>query len=256
MEDYYNTESQVSNIIVFVDNSPYGVAALAHAEVLASIFKTTVEKRYSYDPLLKPRLLKEAEERNTILFVIGVAAKGKTTLFNKNKAIQFIKDSRIPTMVVNTQLPQPHDYKKVVLPLDVERQAKEKAMWGSYFSRYRVKHKLGIEEDLSVQIHSCQYKDEFLRDKTQGNVAFAERIYNSLEVPYQKHTVPKDSVIDDYALEWAARNNCSPLAIMMTSYRSIADLLLGTNESKIIGKEMNVPILCLNPRDDLYVLCT
>ncbi len=256
MDNEQTIATTTSNIIVFVDNTPYGEAARAHAQYLATIFKTTVEELHEYNPLFKPNILKEAEEKNTILFVIGVKSKGNSTLFNAQKAISFIKDSRIPTMVVNNQTPLPTDYQRAVLPLDIERYEKEKAMWASYFSRYRIKNGIDSDTDLAVQIFTTPYKDDFLKAKSEGNLNFAKKIYDSLEVDYQLHSLPKNATLYEYALEWANNNSCSPLVIMMTPHLSFADVILGTKEAKIIKAEKNIPILCINQRDDLYVLCT
>ncbi len=246
----------VNNIIVFVDETPYGIAARKHAQRLASIFKTTVEEWREYDPFFKEKFLREAEEKNTILFVMGVAAKKGETLFHTKKAIQFIRDGRIPTMVVDDTQPRDFEYQKAIVSLDIDKQTKEKVMWASYFSRHWVKNGAEKDERFTIQLFSTFYKDEFLKNKTNDNLNFTKKIYESLEVDYELHSNTSTAPIDEIALDFARKNQCSPLVIMMTSFYSITDFLFGTRESKIIGKKHGVPILCINQRDDLYVLCT
>jgi hypothetical protein len=43
---------------------------------------------------------------------------------------------------------------------------------------------------------------------------------------------------------------------MMTRFYSLIDMLFGAKESTVIGNEAGFPVLCVNERDDLYVLCT
>ena len=43
---------------------------------------------------------------------------------------------------------------------------------------------------------------------------------------------------------------------MMTSYYSLIDYIFGPKENAIIANDAGLPVLCINERDDLYVLCT
>ena len=61
--------------------------------------------------------------------------------------------------------------------------------------------------------------------------------------------------MDAYGLEFAPQVSAGVEVIMMTRYYTLADVLTGPRERKIIGKTP-MPILCINQRDDLYVLCT
>ena len=43
---------------------------------------------------------------------------------------------------------------------------------------------------------------------------------------------------------------------MTTSYKTIIDILFGVKEKYLIANRFGLPVLCINERDDLYVLCT
>lgn len=207
---------------------------------------------------------KYAEEHNTAMFVIGV--KGETDflvssgldrlvsgekdcLFTVKKAIKFIRQSRFPVMVVKCEVDEEdaHDwYKHILLPLDIERQNKEKALWAGYFSRFY---------GSVIHILYPKYKDEGLAKLVYDNVAFVEKLYGNLEVTYEKHETEPKNYLDAYALEFAPQVQAGASVIMMTRYYTLADVLTGPRERKIIGKTM-LPVLCINQRDDLYVLCT
>ena len=149
-------------------------------------------------------------------------------------------------MTVTTDHADTTCYKHILLPLDIERQNKEKALWAGYFSRFY---------GSGIHILYPKYKDEGLAKLVNDNVAFVEKLYENLEVTYEKHETQPQSYLDAYALEFAPQVKAGASVIMMTRYYTLGDVLTGPRERKIIGSS-DLPILCINQRDDLYVLCT
>ena len=96
------------------------------------------------------------------MFVIGVDDTGETGFFNKKKAMRFIKPSRLPVMTVGKKLPEKDVFQHVLLPVDIERQAKEKALWAGYFSRFY---------QSTIHILSPKYKDSGLQKQVHDNIA-------------------------------------------------------------------------------------
>jgi hypothetical protein len=195
-------------------------------------------------------VFKYAEEHNTAMFVIGVptdVTERAKCFFTAKKALKFIRQSRFPVMTVNFMVEyEAMNYKHVLLPLDIERQNKEKALWAGYFSRFY---------GSVVHILYPKYKDEGLAQLVNDNVAFVEKLYENLEVTYEKHETEPQKYLDAYGLEFAPQVSAGVEVIMMTRYYTLADVLTGPRERKIIGKT-GMPVLCINQRDDLYVLCT
>lgn len=260
------------NIIVIADSSDYGRTALRYGEKLTEVFGATLtvvtrfgfayeEKRKSAplvpdtcvacivpDSYFFPETLyRYADEHNTIMFVIGVDTCDGRGLFNKRRALRFIKPSRLPVLTVGKVGPADNAFQHVVLPVDIGRQAKEKALWAGYFSRFY---------QATIHILYCSYADEGLRQQVADNIAFVEKLYQNLEIQYQLDEVPVHSGIDAYALEFAPTVGATLTVTMMTRYRTLADILLGVEEKKVVGNPANFPVLCINQRDDLYVLCT
>ena len=270
------------NIIAIADDSPLGISALCHGGMLAAVFHAslTVVTRFGFsleeskdktyaDKVLQniqqllahdietllpanyffpESLYKYAEETNTIMFVIGVDNAKNGGLFNRRKAIRFIKPSRVPVMTVGQKLPDKEMFRHVLLPVDIERQAKEKALWASYFNRFY---------GSTIQVLHPIYKDAGLKKQLNDNLAFIERLYHNLEVDYQIDGTEANGVdIDIMAIDYAPKVNASLSVIMMTQFFSPSLVFTGRKEKKIIGNEKDFPVLCINQRDDLYVLCT
>ena len=267
------------NITVIADDSRFGRTAARHGVFLAEVFQAllTVFANFDFhlpdhpsepdkafltelqnmvsnaknsqviaDYVFPETLFRYAEEHNTAMFVIGVDKAAEEGFFSVKKAIKLIKQSRFPVMTVTADVPDATSYKHILLPLDIERQNKEKALWAGYFSRFY---------GSGIHILYPKYKDEGLAKLVYDNVAFVEKLYENLEVTYEKHEIQPQNYLDAYALEFAPQVQAGASVIMMTRYYTLGDVLTGPRERKIIGRS-ELPILCINQRDDLYVLCT
>ena len=269
------------NIIAIADDSEYGTSAVCYGGMLAAVFRASLTVVTKFDFTLEERagkfntervlqnvqqliahdietflltdfffpehLYRYAEETNTIMFVIGVDGEGKQGFFDKRKAMRFIKPSLLPVMTVGKKLPEKDVFQHVLLPLDIERQAKEKALWAGYFSRFY---------KATIHILSPKYRDSGLQKQVADNIAFVEKLYQNLEVRYEEHEMEAGGDIDLFSIGYAPEVGASLTVIMMTRYLTPATLFTGKREKKIIGNPQQFPVLCINQRDDLYVLCT
>lgn len=272
-------EKKKTSIIALTDFTEYGNSAVRHAATLALVFKSslTVISNFSFrKPLphcqendqfrqiltefsdkvniihnhdsFTPHLLHHfADQTNAILFVIGVSREKKKTFFNRRRALKFIAPSRLPVMTVGQTGPADPLWLNVLTTLDINRQEKEKSLWSGYFNRYG---------NATVHLLHTTYKDEFLREKLRDNLEFTDKLYNNLNIHAEKHVIPKAGDLDHYALSHAADYHGCLLVIMTTSYKTIIDLLFGVKEKYLIANRFGIPVLCINERDDLYVLCT
>lgn len=261
------------NIIAIADDTDFGRSAVCYGERLAKVFDATLTVitnfGFSLESKSKPtlhcsipssetqfvrndyffpeRLYHYADETNTIMFVIGVDAQEKKGLFDKRKAIRFIKPSRLPVMTVGRKHPDENAFKHILLPIDIERQAKEKALWAGYFSRFY---------QATIHILHADYKDSGLKQQVGDNIAFVEKLFHNLDINYEKDLIEPQQNLDLYSIDYAKKVDGSLTVITMTKYFTVADLLTGAREKRIIGNPQDFPVLCINQRDDLYVLCT
>ena len=247
----------MKNVIsVFVDDSSYGKTALEHAKVLAQIFNTEINTVILNDKTDLHSVFSSAEEGNTLCFVMPVALSSKESFFNVKKAKKWIRKSRVPVITVGNKKPDGNDYQQIILPLDINCQEKELALWATYFPDHFKKHCLHIpKSNVLIHILYNQYKDELLRKKVQNNIDFVERMFTNLEVPYQVDPFSKIDNIYTFGLNFAQKTGNSILLYLMPEHYSLIDLLFGPTENKILGNKEQIPVLCLNPRDDTFVLC-
>lgn len=275
-------EKKKLNIIAIADHTEYGTSAVRHGGILAAIFKAslTIVNNFSFsprhqkteasicpeqinianqlmennievfsleNPFTPQNIYVHADETNTIMFVIGVEKKGNS-LFNLKRARQFIKPSRLPVMTVGQKLPDSNIFRDVMLPLDIDRQHKEKALWAGYFSRFY---------HAKVHVLYASYKDQLLKQKVKDNIDFTKKLYQNLEIDYELHQMDRSiDDIDRFSMDYAPQVNASLTVIMMTSFYTFIDYIFGPKENALIANDFDLPVLCINERDDLYVLCT
>lgn len=269
-----------TNIIALTDFSEYGMSACRHAASLASFFQSSLTIVYHFsfrkktpapvptaafrqwvtevsnyleinvmDYFYNPHHLHHfADRKNTIMYVIAVGRKGSDTFFTPRRAMRFIQPSRLPVMTVGKESPRDEKWQSVLLAVDPDRQAKEKALWAGYFSRFG---------GATVRILHSSYREQVLADKLEDGLEFIDKLYNNLEIKSLKCGVPpRTDDLEAYAIAHARDYQGALLVAMTTKYRTWVDVLFGTREQQWVANREQLPVLCINERDDLYVLCT
>ncbi|MDD2345571.1 MAG: hypothetical protein PHY85_05445 [Bacteroidales bacterium] len=272
--DNQQTEKKPLRIVALVDNTSFGVAAAEHGLKFAEIFKAElvliachvhvdidkIEQKLRFENeniiifIQKVKKINHKdfyaclEELNAILMVLSVSKTKGLTYFGAKSALKMISKSRIPCVVCGTKPPVENAYKEVLLPLNIHRQAKEKSLWAGYFSRFY---------DATVHVLYTVYKDEYLKNRLYENSKFTEKLYENLDVKYQNHIIQNvKQEMDEFAVDYAKEIGASLILVMTTRYYSFFDYLFGPVELKIMTNDHEIPIMLINQRDDLYVLCT
>lgn len=277
-------EKKKLNVVAVTDFSEYGDSAVLYGALLAKIFDGILmvfthfrlknrefAKKSSEDSIENldfvraffpettlevhnektdaRQLYAFAESHNVGIFVIGSSEKGENNYFSRKRAFKFILPSRQPVLCVGALKPTENAFKNVLLPLDLRPQNKEKVLWAGYFNRFY---------QSKVHILYSYFPEEHLQNELERIVEFAKKLYANLEITdYEIHQIkPTEDNMDRYSLEFASAVDATLTVVLMTHNRSIGDFLLGVREKTLIGNRRDFPVLCINERPDLYVLCT
>lgn len=263
------------NIVALVDNSEFGMAAAEHGLVLAGVFEASLIlvgtkllenmddiknhllsinpdiqiKEQSFKKIGDKSFLKFINESETAALVLSASKSKNDYIFWHKKVLKLIRKLRVPSLVCGRKGGVQSDYKNILLPIDSHQQTKEKVLWAGYFYRFYKSN---------INVLTYNYQDEYLKNRIKHNFDFLIRLYANLEVEYIHHSIDFDdnSTIDEKALQLAPDYEAGLVLIMTTRYKNIFDFIYGVPELKILANDDNLPILCLNRRDDLYVLCT
>lgn len=204
---------------------------------------------YLFEGKIETVINKIYESLSAIMVVAGLNSseyKGKS-YFTTSRLTSDYRNLRIPVLIVRNH-PSENLWSRMVVPLDFNREAKEKGAWASYF---------GKRNGSFIHLVVRDYKDPYFAASLRNNVAMVRRLYDSLELRYDQHTegkVKKSS--DSIGLEIAIQKGGHPLLLMASREVAVDDLMFGLPEKKIINSSGDVPVLLINPRDDLYVPCS
>lgn len=142
---------------------------------------------------------------------------------------------------------KPSNYDKVVLTLNNTSESKEKTLWASYFGRFA---------NSQIVLYYRRYKDEYHQKQLNLNIVFARKIFEQFKIPLiTLHSENTKTQLDIQASDYAKENNCSLVICQTTKNKSFADRLLGLDEVRVLKNMKKTPVLFLNPRNDLFILC-
>jgi hypothetical protein len=172
--------------------------------------------------------------------------KDKTKADNPATLLKNMEGSRTAYMICN-QKQSIVDYKNVLFTLNNARESKEKTLWASYFARF-----FGSE----ITLYYRSYKDSLYQKQLNLNLAFARKMLGQFNIiPSNYKSEDRKTLLDLQALSYAEANNYGVVICQTTKDKSFFDKIKGLDEVKVLKNLRNRPLLFLNPREDLLVLC-
>lgn len=188
------------------------------------------------DSGLSSGINKVVSEQDSVMIVFENT--GRRCLIQQQ--LKACRNLRIPYVFIpkgmGFQLPD-----KVALPMSFLIEDREKATWGRSLHRY-----------FNSQFTILKPKDKGSR--AGKNVAYVTSFFDKLNIPYttingKRSSFKNDKEVFSLLSDWAN-------LVIVTASREygLDDQFLGSKELHILRKS-TLPIMMLNPRDDLYVLC-
>ena len=243
-----------NNITVFTDNSLYGQVAQLHAQKLAQIFDAEIH----YVEVLKTNDFRNVsiEVGERLFFILPIVSPKCHQLFNLKKVKKWIRRARVPVFITGISKPNIDDYQQIVLPIDLNCQEKELALWASYFPAYFQKNCPQIpKENVLIHIIYNQYNNDFLSKKVLNNIEYVMKLLDNLKVHYKLHSFKKVNNIHTFGLQFAKNIENSILLHLIPAHNSLIDMFFGPIVTKLLNKKEHIPVLCLNAREDILMLC-
>jgi len=196
-----------------------------------------------------PVLEKNSDDEEAIMVIFPQLPTGKIKYFSEVNFIKKAGKLRLPFMVLQPGAQAPDwNPKKVILPIGSSRSDKETALWASYFARF------GTSE---ITVLYAKEKSSIYDRLTRGNVRFVLTLFRKLQlVANVIHAQTHSGKIHREAAEMAHKEGNSLLIISTTRHFNIEHFLLGPMELETLKNKEKIPVLCINHRKDLYVLCS
>ncbi|MCU4176021.1 hypothetical protein [Carboxylicivirga sp. N1Y90] len=203
---------------------------------------TTIVKQGRIMPVLSSL----SDELEAASIVMEMPQESKLKFY---KDVQLMKQSRqfkMPFLMVrpNTKAP---NYNTIYIPISFRKEEKEKFIWASYFGRFN---------NSDIVLIPAHEKDVTARNIIKNHLLFAQNLLTKLNLSYKIIPGCYNSLsIAREATELAAANKNGIVLICSTKHYGPDQEIVGPPELKAIKNREQVPVLCINPRKDLYVLC-
>ena len=255
--DHYDTVlahakalSQMLNkglILLHICDSKYSSLSTEQAEVKLKSLITSSHESYC---AINGKTKEIIEELPTLLNGVVVVAEVNPSSKQKSPSnpktvIKNFATCKIAWLTVQPNI-QPN-YQQIAITVDFHRESKEKYVWASYFARFNKS---------LIHVLYQEYKDNGLHMKWYNNMRFLHKLYTNLEITFSPHPIQGDSAsVDKDALPFMKQHNINLLVTVTTKEKDVFDQLFGAAENRIIKNSQQIPILFLNPREDIYVLC-
>ena len=190
---------------------------------------------------------------NGILAVVAVNPSApRTSLTHPKRLLHEFKNCKTAYLVVGGQLPTidgcDNPLRTTCLTMTHRREGKELLVWASYLARFL---------DSKITIAHPDYRDEGLRQRWQNNRRFVDKMFTPLNISYSSFIIQHSSLITSPDLR--TLNQLKPDLLIArttdTRDRDLLDLLQPLPEWRLLTHPSHTPLLLLNPRDDLYILC-
>ena len=277
-----NKEKKDQFVIAYLNNLDFTETCIEHSVQIAKILNKGLILLHIYDPLLTGVGVDEAERKlkelnsqisetqmhsyislkgetkevigklGQLLNAVVIVSSINTEETKKNKAdnpitlLKNMEPSRVAYMICN-QKRSIVDYSKVLLPLNNARESKEKTLWASYFARF-------FQSEITLFYRT--YKDSLYQKQLNLNLAFARKMLGQFNIiPSNHKSEDRKKLLDLQALDYADKENYGVIICQTTKDKSLFDRIKGLEEEKVLKNLKDKPILFLNPRDDLFVLC-
>jgi nucleotide-binding universal stress UspA family protein len=260
-------------IIVPHDFTPVAENALAHAINTA---KTTEAEIYILHVVSKEKAIPEAEQKlkdiiashgnevkmipvvrvgnifddigdfaaevHAELIFMGTHGQHGWQHITGSHALKVITHSTVPFIVVQEKEIKETGYDDIVVPLDLNKETKQKLAYVANIATYFKSR---------VHLITPDETDEFLRHQVKANIQFAVKFFHERGVEVTTKVAP-NSGFDKEVVKHAVTLDADLIAIMNLNRNNMLGVITASHEQYIITNDAQIPTLIVNPVEGKY----
>jgi nucleotide-binding universal stress UspA family protein len=183
-----------------------------------------------------------AAEHHAELIFMGTHGTHGWQHITGSNALKVITNSNVPFIIVQEKGIKPNGYDDIVVPLDLNKETKQKlaivANLATYFKS-------------RVHVITPNESDEFLKKKVQANIIFANRFFSERGIEVTTKLAPSGS-FEKEVVKHAVTIDADLIAIMNLNKNSVFGALTAVHEHHVIMNSAQIPTLVINPIDSPY----
>jgi len=184
-----------------------------------------------------------AEHHSELIFMGTHGTHGWQHLTGMN-ALRVITHSSVPFVIVQEKTPKETGYNDIVVPLDLNKETKQKLAIVANIAKYF---------NSNVHVITPEESDEFLRHQVKANIIFAKKYFSERKIKVTATIVPS-SGFDKEVVKHAVNIDADLIAIMNLNKNSVLGVLSAKHEEYIITNDALIPALIMNPIEGLHAL--
>lgn len=195
------------------------------------------------------QIVKEGDIFTTIA-EIGEEIKASLTVFGTHGvkglqhvlgafAIRVVVSAKCPVIIVQRRPIRNTGYKKIVFPVDEVEYSKQKSFATAALAKMF---------DAEILIFPKANSDGGFQAYTNGNVRYAETVFEDAGCKFSVAENTKTSSFSKLVTEFAVKNEADLIAIITQNSgdKDIGDIILGSEDVKIVNNDAEIPVLCVN----------
>lgn len=219
-------------ILAKLENKAKEISATSNVKVSARIEKGKVYKTISHIA---------NNEKCDCIIMGSNGASGLDQIVGSN-ASRTIQYSEVPVVVVKQNTANAHGYKKIVMPIDLTIESRQKVEWAIH---------LGKKFNSEVHVVYSKSSDEYLQRKIALNINL---VNHQLKDSGLKHEVfaMEGGLLDNFAKEIMKYSNTvkADLILVMThTEKGISEMIIGTLTQQLVNRSENIPVMCIHPHE-------
>jgi nucleotide-binding universal stress UspA family protein len=188
---------------------------------------------------------KAATEMEASLIIMGTHGLRGMQFLTGGRALKIVTESSVPFIIVQERSIRAHGYHRLVVPLDLHKETKQKLSLVADVAKY-----FGSK----VYLISPGETDEFLKNQLDRNIHFSREYLESKNIPYEVEiTEAKSDGFVKSLLKYSAAVEADLICIMNFYDNSIMSIFNQSYEQQVITNEAQIPVLCVNPIDTFVI---
>ena len=185
---------------------------------------------------------KAATEMDAALIIMGSHGARGMQFLTGSRALKIVTESSIPFIVVQERTIRQHGYHRLVVPLDLHKETKQKLSAVRDVAKYF---------NSKVYLISPNETDEFLKNQLDRNMNYAIDYLTSFDIPVEVEITEtkSDGSFVKSLLKYSAAVEADLICIMNFYESSILNVFNSSYEQQVITNDAQIPVLCVNPVD-------
>jgi len=213
---------------------------------IQSKHKVTINTKIEQGRIYKT-IVKVANEGNFDSIIMGSnGAAGVEQIIGSN-ASRVIRHSEQPVVVVKEKSIGTNGYEKIVLPIDISYESRQKVSWAIHLAK---------KFNSTIHVIFETEDDEFTRNKIFAAVNSTQDMLGRNGIDYVVRGLDEEKYPDNFAkdtLQYAEEIDADLILIMTQQEIGFSEFIIGSYAQQIVNQSRRIPVMCINPKEGGYL---